>query len=95
MTSPNSTVAALGIWKDKGGAAVKLLLMAMVEARFPEIAIPETVPGMVAWTDQDRFAAALTEAGLGDLQFHEVTNDFQLDLPILLEPERVFQFSQV
>mgnify|MGYP000324329018 CR=1 FL=1 len=88
-------LACIGTWKEPSGAAANLLLATISEWKFPDLDIPETVPGMVEWTDRDRFEAALSRAGLVTLRFHEVTSDFRITREMLAQPDRLFQFSPI
>ena len=85
--------ACVGTWKETGGAAVNLLVDTLVKRMFPDVSVEDTVPGMTAWTNRERFGRSLAEAGLKDARFEEVVSDFTVLLPMLLEPDQTFQFS--
>jgi SAM-dependent methyltransferase len=88
-------MACIGTWAEPSGAAANLLIANITAWKFPSLDVPDIVPGMTQWTDRSRFRAALEQAGLADLRFHEVTSDFLIEQGMLDEPDRLFQFSPV
>lgn len=94
ILKPGGT-ACIGTWKEPGGAAVNLLVDSIAKRLFPGLEVDDPVPGMTEWSDRGRFLDALDIAGLIDARFEEVTSDFTVELPMLMEPEKTFQFSPV
>jgi SAM-dependent methyltransferase len=88
-------LACIGTWAEPSGAAANLLIANIAAWKFPALEVPNVVPGMVEWIDRDCFRHSLESAGIVDPQFHTVSSDFRIELSLLAEPDRLFQFSPV
>ena len=79
-------------WQDRG-AATFLLLGQIRQKLFPErenMSMPEAVKAL---SDPGDFARALVAAGYWDPQIDNVTNDFELHVAALAEPDTLFGMS--
>jgi ubiquinone/menaquinone biosynthesis C-methylase UbiE len=83
----------IGTWAEPEGAASTLLLGKLIEALFPGAGQDARPEGLAMLSDAGRLVEAMVQVGFRDIRVTRVSSDFPVDIAMLAEPDRLFQFS--